>query len=123
MGVAIRTQVDHDASIIRFELEGTFETDEMLEALDRAFAERQAGRVYDVISDNRALTRAATPDQIQALVARLEREGKAAKGMRCAVVVTRDVSYGMMRVLAAHAEPLGIEVKVFRSLDEAIAFI
>jgi hypothetical protein len=39
------------------------------------------------------------------------------------MVVGNPTSYGMMRMLSAHTEPIGIEVKIFTDLEEAMRFL
>ena len=105
-----------------FVLTGTMDTKEMLAALATAFAQRKAGVVYNVLSDNRNLDEPATPDQVKTLVAELTRLGTV-QGMRAAMVVGTDASYGMMRMMSAYTEPLGIHVGIFRDTESAMAFL
>jgi hypothetical protein len=119
----IETLVDQNARLIRFTVSGTVETTEMLAALDDALRQLEPGRPYDVLSDHRELVRAVTPEQIRALMGALSVGGQAIQGGRCGVVVSTDASYGMMRLMAVHAEAVGIKVGVFRKLEEAVAFI
>ena len=120
--MAIQKKVDHEQRIVFFTVTGTLDTNEMLEAVNETFAQRKAGIVYDVMSDHRDVVEAARPDQIKALVAELQKLGDTA-GMRAAMIVASDASYGMMRLLGAHTEPLGIQVGIFRDPAEARAFI
>ena len=94
----------------------------MLAALHSAFAQREAGVVYDVWSDQRGIAQPVTPDQIKALVSELVRVAPV-EGMRAAMLVSSDASYGMMRMMAAHTEALGIKVGIFREPAEAQEFL
>lgn len=94
----------------------------MLAAVISCFAQRKPGVVYDVISDHREVAEPATPDQIRTLVAELMRLG-GVDGMRAATIVGTDASYGMMRMMSAHTEALGIEVGIFREPAEARKFL
>lgn len=118
----IETTVDHDGRLVTFTVTGTMDTKEMVEAVASAFAQRKPGVVYNVLSDTRAVEKPATPDQIKALVAELMRLG-AVDGMRAAMLVATDASYGMMRMMSAYTEPLGIHVGIFRDADAARAFL
>jgi hypothetical protein len=120
--VAIQKTVDHEQRIVFFTVTGTLETDEMLDAVKETFAQRKPGAIYDVVSDHREVTEPARPEQIKSLVAELQKLANT-DGMRAAMIVATDASYGMMRMMAAHIEMLGIEVGIFRDPAEARAFI
>ena len=119
----VTTLVDQPARLVRFTVSGTVETPEMLAALDDALRQLEPGVQYIVLSDHRELVRAVTPEQIRVLMDALARRGQALRGCRFGVVVSTDASYGMMRLMAVHAEAIGIQVGVFRKLEEAMAFV
>jgi hypothetical protein len=98
------------------------DTDEMLAAVNSCFELRRPGVVYDVLSDQRDMVEPATPDQIRTLVGELFRLG-GVDGMRAAMIVGTDASYGMMRMMSAHTEALGIRVGIFREPAEARKFL
>ena len=119
----VTTLVDQKARLVRFTVSGTVGTPEMLAALDDALRQLESGARYNVLSDHRDLTTAVTPEQIRVLMDALSVRGQGLRGGRCGVVVSTDASYGMMRLMAVHAEAIGIQVGVFRKLEEAMAFI
>jgi len=119
----VTTLVDQPARLVRFTVSGTVETPEMLAALDDALRQLEPGVQYNVLSDHRELVRAVKPEQIRVLMDALARRGQALRGCRFGVVVSTDASYGMMRLMAVHAEAIGIQVGVFRKLEEAMAFV
>lgn len=45
------------------------------------------------------------------------------EGVRLAVVATRDVMFGMARLYTAHREPSTMEIRVFRDMREARAWL
>lgn len=118
----IESHVDHEARLLSFRVTGTLDTDEMLAAVVGCFAQRKPGVMYDVLSDHRDVVEPATPDQIRTLVAELMRLG-GLNGMRAAMIVGTDASYGMMRMMSAHTEALGMHVGIFREPAEARAFL
>jgi hypothetical protein len=120
--VPIETTLDHEGRLVTFRVTGTMDTKEMLDAVEKTFVQREPGVVYNVLSDTRAVDQPATPDQIKSLVGDLMRRGTV-QGMRAAMVVGTDASYGMMRMMSAYAEPLGIHVGIFRDTDAARAFL
>jgi hypothetical protein len=121
--VPISTAVDHTGRRVRFRLQGTVSTAEILAALGDALRQIKPEVRYDVLSDHRELATPATPEQIKALMIAIEDRGASLHGSRCAVVVATDASYGMMRLMAVHAEGVGIDVGVFRTMKEAEAFL
>ena len=118
----IATTLNHDRRLVTFTVTGLMDTKEMVEAVGNTFGQRRPGVVYNVLSDTRAVEKPATPDQIKALVAELMRHGTV-EGMRAAMVVGTDASYGMMRMMSAYTEPLGIHVGIFRDADAAREFL
>jgi hypothetical protein len=44
-------------------------------------------------------------------------------GKRCAILATTDLHYGLMRMAGVFAEEYGVEVKVFRRLEEALDWL
>ena len=118
----VEINVDHEARLVSFRVSGALNTEEILSALHSAFALRKPGVVYDVWSDQREIAQPVTPDQIKTLVSELMRVGDV-DGMRAAMIVKSDASYGMMRMMSAHTEALGIRVGIFREPSEARAFL
>ena len=119
----IRVQVDEGSQLLRFEIAGDWTTDEM-ERSTLAGVRAIAGRDgYDALCDLTRTGRVSTPAEIRRLVQILTEEGSALRGRRAAMVVGNPTSYGMMRMLSAHTEPIGIEVKIFTDLEEAMRFL
>ena len=118
----IQKKVDHEQRIVYFTVTGVMDTSDMLTAVNETFSQRKTGAVYDVISDQREVAEPIRTDQVLALVSELMKLGST-EGMRAAMIVGKPASYGMMRMMAAHTEPLGIEVGIFRDLAEARAFV
>ena len=119
----IRAWVDAQDKLARFEIEGAWTTAEMIEAVNLVLDAIGARKGFDLLSDHRKIGEPATPEQVRTLVGHLTREGSALVGRRAAVVVATEASYGMMRMLGAHAERIGIEVGVFSSMTEARAWL
>lgn len=119
----IRAEIDEQHTLLKFEIVGDWTTEDMeqvtLEGV-RGIAGREG---YDALCDLTRTGRASTPAEIRRLVEILTDEGSALRGRRAAMVVGNPTSYGMMRMLAAHAEPIGIEVKIFSNVEEAMRFL
>jgi hypothetical protein len=119
----IELRVMGSARLVVGSVRGTVDISEMLEALDRARADPDFGPAFDVLSDHREVDTPLTPRQLEALLGHFSTLGDAFVGSRWAIVTAAPASYGMMRMLSARAEPLGLEVTVFREMDEARAWL
>lgn len=115
--------VDHTRRLVSFRVVGPWRTEEMLMVVSQAIAQLDPGIRYDILSDHRDAAEPATAEQVRALVELLREHGRLFDGQRGAVVVGSAASYGMMRMLAAHSEQLGLSVQGFWSLDEALEFL
>ena len=119
----ITRSIDRDHRVIRFVISGVLSTDEMTGAISDAAAEVGFAKGYRVLSDHRSLTAAATPPQVQTLIAHLGSLAGVFGGSRWAIVTTQAASYGMMRQLAQYAALIPIEVQLFAQPDDAEAWL
>lgn len=119
----IRFSLDEQQHLLRFELTGEWDTAEMLAVTHEAYAAASRHHGFDILSDNRGNASPATPEQVRKLAELMVREGAMFSGRRAAIVVDSLASYGMIRVLAARAAPLGLDVRAFFSMDEAMSFL
>lgn len=118
--VPITAVVDAATRLVHFTVDGTLDTREMIASLDHVLAQLDDEGGYDVVSDHRGLETPATAEQIKVLVEHLVARGQRLHGCRCAVVVSSEASYGMMRMFAARAEKAGVLVGIFWDLESAI---
>jgi hypothetical protein len=94
--------------------------------LTQAFMEAVQSTVFDgplpVLFDNRHSAERATGQEIRA---RAERIGAHPQlfGPRIAVVVSDALHYGLARMGGSFAEPAGLDVQVFQTPDEAMAWL
>jgi hypothetical protein len=121
--VAIKIEADGTDQLIRLDLDGELETTDMLDGVEEILRLVGGRPGYDFLSDHRKLTKPATAEQIKAILARLGEEGDLLNGSKFAVIVGQGASYGMMRLMGAHATNLGIEVGVFWTKEEALKFL
>ena len=118
--VPISVALDHAARRVQFTIDGPLDTAEMFSALDDAFGQMDGKGGYDVLSDHRELSAPATPEQIKQLMSRLRTGAQVFAGRKVAIVVVTEASYGMIRLLSAHAEQIGIDVRAFRDMPAAL---
>ena len=71
------------------------------------------------LSDARGVTSAVTSEGVQEIA----RKSPFGAGSRRAIVVDSDLVYGVSRIYQARADQVGSEVRVFREIDEALAWI
>ena len=95
----------------------------MVDSVTSAASQLRDGALYRVLCDNREVTSPITPMQMKDLLASLRETGLANRVRKAAIVVNSEASYGMMRLFGARAEPLGIEVSPFWTLNEALDFL
>jgi hypothetical protein len=119
----IQFTLDEPQRLLRFELTGEWDTAEMLAVTHEAYAAAAQHHGFDILSDNRGNATVATPEQVRKLAELMVREGASFAGRRAAIVVDSAASYGMIRMLAARAAPLGLEVCPFFSMEEAVSFL
>jgi hypothetical protein len=92
---------------------------DLLDTGDRLYDDPQFRTGMSTVLDLRGAIPAVTADNIRTIVSfisrNLERRGRG----RCAVVVERDVDYGMARMGQAYLDEVGVELGVFRDLAAA----
>ncbi len=115
----IEMRVKGAERLVLGKLRGAVGTREMIDALDGVVADPGFRPGFDVLSDHREIASPLAPDQLEALLGHLSTLGGSFAGSRWAIVTTAPASYGMMRMLSVLAEPIGLEVRVFREMDEA----
>ncbi|MBI2797008.1 MAG: STAS/SEC14 domain-containing protein [Gemmatimonadetes bacterium] len=115
--------IDHASRMVTIEIAGTLEIGEMLAAIDGVVRAIEGRGRYAVLTDHRALDTPITPVQVSQVLAHLSAAGGSLVGARWAAVVSQPASYGMMRLLAARAEDLPMEVKAFWDRNEALAWL
>jgi hypothetical protein len=93
--------------------------DDVVAALERAYGHPQLASGMNVLCDLRDARTDLTPRDIRRVVDFVSRHREARGGGKSAVVAGRDVDYGMARIAQVHLEPLGVELAVFRELQEA----
>jgi hypothetical protein len=111
-------------NLFHMEMEGSCTHKDVLEvflsALEDPAFPSDPQFVFDVRKSEVLATR--DPEEVKA-VARFFSENAERVGNRCAIVASEPVHYGLSRMGAAFAEFGGAEVRVFRSLEEAVAWL
>jgi len=86
--------------------------------------EEQADAVglFEVI-DGRGAQTDVTPEQVRSLVARTDALVRSGRFGALAIVTDSDFAFGMARMYQILAEPLPVQIGVFRTLDAATAWL
>ena len=108
---------DIDGSLIRLTASGTYGTRDLMETVDAALSDRDAPETATLLVDVRGSEVDRTSEEMKQLTEFFA--SHADRLSRCAVVIARDVHYGLMRMAMAFAEDSPLELRVFRDLDEA----
>jgi hypothetical protein len=119
----IRYQIDQSHSLVRLDLRDPLDSEAIPEVVNRLLSDPRLCPGLNILSDHSQLAFTATPEiakSIPALISQLtERLGP----FRCAVVVPADASYGVARMTEVFAERTSAQVRAFRSVDEAEAWL
>ena len=110
--VPISYTLDREARLIRAVVQGDFTVHDMIACVSGAA--RDAGAPgFNVVSDHREIGEPATREQVEELVQHLAGLRDYFAGARWAVVVSKQASFGMMRMLGVMAERVPMDVRVF----------
>jgi len=113
-----------EGTLLRMSFVGTYEPDDIIRQLEEALAEAPPSEKIALLVDTTRSEVLGTrsPSQIrhvaQALAPYAERIGG-----RCALVATEDIHFGMSRMGSVYSESVGVETEVFRTEDEALAWL
>lgn len=115
----ITYQIEPDSGDIYVAVTGSFTTEEIISSLSQATAAPQFRPGCNILSDHRQIEIPITPQQLTLMIEHLRLLESKFRFSRWAIVATQPASYGMMRMFAVYAEPLPLEIKVFRDYDAA----
>lgn len=93
--------------------------DDITAALEGILGDPLYAHGLNVLCDIRDARPDLTPGGVRRIVDSVGRSREAGGCGKTAIVAGRDVDYGMARIAQVHLEPLGVELAVFRDLQEA----
>jgi hypothetical protein len=73
--------------------------------------------------DCRKVKALLSPDELRLIAADVAQMSPAPAPGRCAVLAATDVVFGLVRMYEAYSEGSPVEVRVFRAVDEAMAWL
>ena len=119
----IHHDIDRKRSLIRTVCTGAVDLDEVSQHFRALEAERGLPKPLDVLLDLSAITSVPDAKQIQLIAAEIARLlGNIQWGI-CAIVATRDLVFGVSRVLEVRAEDSFAASQVFRDAAAADAWL
>ena len=119
----IRHEIDRERCLIRTTCAGAANLEEVLRHFRQLEAEGDLPDPLDVLLDLSAVDSVPESDQIQRIAAEISRMlGKIRWGI-CAIVATRDLVFGVSRVLEARSEEFFVATQVFRDAAAAEAWL
>jgi len=113
-----------EGTLLRMSFVGTYEPDDIIRQLEEALTEAPPLEKIALLVDTTRSEVLGTrsPGQIrhvaQALAPYAERIGG-----RCAIVAREDIHFGLSRMGSVYSESVGVETEVFRTEDEALAWL
>ena len=113
-----------EGTLLRMSFVGTYEPGDIIRQLEEALTEAPPLEKIALLVDTTRSEVLGTrsPSQIrhvaQALAPYAERIGG-----RCAIVAREDIHFGLSRMGSVYSESVGVETEVFRTDDEALAWL
>jgi len=119
----IESKVDPATGIVSLLQEGEVSVKEQVTVLSGLLRRKELRPPFRVLIDRRAITEIWGRDQVQVAADTLAGFGPIVDGARVAVVVQREVAYGMVRMLQAYTDGLPVKLRGFYEEAEAIEWL
>jgi len=119
----IKLWIERDLRRIRADLSGVVSISEMLEAINASVEDPDYEAGFDVLSDHTGIDQPISTENVHHLVKHLQALTEHFEGTRWAIVTEKPASYGMMRMLSVFARRVPMNVRVFRSIAAAEAWL
>jgi hypothetical protein len=119
----ITHHIDKRKGIIFAEVVGDFTLEDILNTIDSAVSDPAFRPGFKVLSDHRKIGEPATMAQMEGMAACLKGLSNAFGGTKWAMVVSKEASYGMMRMLSVLVEDVPIVLRVFWDMEEALKWL
>ena len=119
----VEYKVDHASSLVRLELTDPLSEDHVAETVQRLRADPDLRPGLNILSDHSGLKFVATTELAKSIPQLLSGLTELLGPFRCALVVPNDASYGMGRMAEAFSARIRSELRPFRSVAEAEAWL
>jgi len=123
--MAIGRYINPGTGLIVLTVSGNNRLKDIIQALKDMLVDPQYKKSADILWDFRDITTPHTNSQeIRELVSFIRKNRHVrGSGYRVALVVSRDLDYGIARMYDAYSEGLPFQMKIFREFDEAYSWV
>ena len=119
----ISYQIDAEKNLIRTKAVGQLTLQEVVNHFRTLAEDAQRPEGPDVFLDLSEVTSVPGIQQLSIVVGEMKKIGVKLRFGACAILVSRDALFGMMRMFEAHAEEFFRETRTFRDATEALAWL
>jgi hypothetical protein len=116
----VETLIDPAAGLITYKVTGDLELDDIRKALEGLYQNPDfrpgMNALWEIKNGTISVTATELPELIELLKRLADKRGS---GYRAAIVVRRNMDFGLSTVFQMHAYSLPFEIKVFQSLTQA----
>lgn len=119
----IATEILEPSGIVRTVLSGHVTDAELLAHYRGSLVQEVDGPWREIVDGSGITTMAVTPDGQRKLAEVVGQHRGRLRDARVAMVAGSDVTFGMFRMWQLQRESLGYDVRVFRNLDDAMAWV
>jgi len=119
----VECRLDAEAGIVYTVVSGEIGASDIIEAVEELFRNPDFRPGLIGLADLRSYTWRSEMSDIRRVAQFMIANGSKIGRSRTAIVVASDYSYGMSRMYEAFAAASPIKVKIFRDMDEAVAWL
>lgn len=116
-------EIDANRGWIRVVYTGPHKAEDVRQVMENLAEDPRVEPGMQMLSDHSRTTTPATPDLVVRVMPSLGRLAERLGPLRVAMVTPRDAQVGMAHMAVVHARPHGVEIRPFRSLEEAEAWL
>ena len=121
--MTINFRIDQDQNLVLAEIEGVCGFEERKEFLDRVVADPRYRKGLNILYDQRRCETILSAEENRLLVSYAGRHKDLLAGAKLAVVVSRDVFYGLARMQDMLSGGPGLEVIPFHEYQDALDWL
>jgi hypothetical protein len=112
-----------DGEVLRIVGEGDFAVQDLREILDAALADPRTEPGTPTLMDVRRSEATRTTEELVSVVDSFGSKRDPSVPLRCAVVTTSDLRFGLSRMVSVYLERYGVDLQVFRDIESAEAWL
>ena len=109
----------YEDDMLRIVGEGDYTAQDLMDLLAAALSDPRSRPGISTLMDVRRSEAARTTDELVSIVEFLGSKRDRAVPLRCAVVATSDLRFGLSRMVSVYLEKYGVDLRVFRDIESA----